>query len=61
MSYDVLLAHVELFTGHGGGVLWIRCMVLGPTPEFWLEVLGAVVLPQGLKKQGVSLRPVWPS
>ena len=60
MSYaalDGLLAPVVAATGAG---LWMRQMVLGPTPEFCLWSSGVVALPAGLAALRFGVRVVWP-
>jgi hypothetical protein len=41
--------------------LWMRYMVLGPTPEFCLHSGEEVRLPRPLEGIGLSLRTVWPN
>ncbi|HEY9226324.1 MAG TPA: hypothetical protein VIP11_06745 [Gemmatimonadaceae bacterium] len=41
-------------------VLWMRRMVLGPTPEFCLESSTALRLPPGYHALELTLRPIWP-
>ena len=60
MSYDHLLARCEPLVRRDASVLWMRRMVLGPTPEFCLESTAPVTLPSELEGLALSLRPVWP-
>ena len=39
--------------------LWVRQMVLGPTPEFCLHSQRSLELPAGFRGHEVSLTPVW--
>ena len=58
MSYAEL---DELLAPHASdGVLWVRRMVLGPTPEFCFEATAPVRLPSGLGSIAVTHEPVWP-
>jgi hypothetical protein len=41
-------------------VLWRRLLVLGPTPEFHLDVDASVTLPRDLKPYWVKRIRVWP-
>ena len=59
MSYDQLLARCEPLVRPDDSVLWMRRMVLGPTPEFCLESMTPVTLPPELRGLALSLRPVW--
>ncbi|MGH7471699.1 MAG: hypothetical protein ACRENP_27415 [Longimicrobiales bacterium] len=43
-----------------GAVLWMRRMVLGPTPEFCFETTSRARLPPPLRPFTVTLDPVWP-
>jgi hypothetical protein len=59
MSYPALDELVgPLVTG--GAVLWMRRMVLGPTPEFCLEAAAPVRLPPRLSPLSLMFEPVWP-
>jgi len=44
-----------------GACLWMRYMVLGPTPEFCLHSGEELRLPRPLEGIGLSLRTVWPN
>lgn len=61
MSYDQLLARCAPLVRPGGSVLWMRRMVLGPTPEFCLESTTPATLPAEFQALALSLRPVWES
>ena len=41
--------------------LWMRRMVLGPSPEFCIRAHGPVPLPAELSAVSIPLSPVWPS
>lgn len=43
-----------------GASIWVRQMVLGPTPELCLQSSTPVDLPPGLDPIVLPLRPVWP-
>jgi hypothetical protein len=60
MSYPQLDQTVAPLTGDGV-VLWIRRMVLGPTPEFCLESVSPVELPAPLRPLSLVVEPIWPS
>jgi hypothetical protein len=59
-TYEELFARCTPLVRTGASVLWMRRMVLGPTPEFCLESVTAVTLPDDLVPVALSLRPVWP-
>lgn len=61
VSYDELMARCKPLVRDGESVLWMRRMVLGPTPEFCLESVGALTLPPEFRPLTVALRPVWPT
>ncbi len=60
MSYADLLVRCGPLVHPNASVLWMRRMVLGPTPEFCLESTMPVTLPSDLEGLALSLRPVWP-
>lgn len=60
MTYAGLDELLESSVRSGGGLLWYRQMVLGPTPEFCLRSAAPVELPAPLVPLLVSLRRVWP-
>jgi hypothetical protein len=43
-----------------GATLWMRQMVLGPTPEFCAHSTAAIALPSRFAQLRLQLRPVWP-
>ena len=59
VSYPQLFAAVEPVLRPVGGSLWIRQMVLGPTPEFCLLAGEPAQLPPVLQMLAFPLRPVW--
>jgi hypothetical protein len=61
MSYAELDVALEPVVRGSGGVLWMRQMVLGPTPEFCLQCPQSVRLPAGFEAMWVTLRSVWPA
>jgi hypothetical protein len=60
MQYDELFALVSPLIGEGRGVLWMRRMVLGPTPEFCLQSSEFPDLPASLVALLLTLRQRWP-
>lgn len=61
MSYAELDAALEPVVRESGGVLWMRQMVLGPTPEFCLQSPAKLKLPARFEPLWVTLRGVWPA
>ena len=61
MSYPALFALVEPLVQAGSAVLWMRQMVLGPTPEFCLQSSEPVAVPPPLAATVLRLEPVWPA
>jgi len=59
MPYEELFESLSPATGQGAA-LWMRYMVLGPSPEFCLQSVGAPSLPAELGARVVPLRAVWP-
>lgn len=59
MSYAALDAAFAPVVANGAR-LWMRYMVLGPTPEFCLHSAAPVALPDAVTATAVALRPVWP-
>jgi hypothetical protein len=59
MSYAQLDEALSPFV-RDSTVLWIRRMVLGPTPEFCLESISPVELPGRFSALTVLLEPIWP-
>jgi hypothetical protein len=60
MSYDQLFATVRPLASAGRGALWVRQMVLGPTPEMCLQTSEPVSLPAALTPVMLDLRPIFP-
>ncbi len=60
MTYDELLARCAPLVHAGERVLWMRRMVLGPTPEFCLESVTPATIPAELEGFSLTLRPIWP-
>lgn len=60
-SYGTLLETLEPLVVESGGSLWMRRMVLGPTPEFCFRTMTPVRLPEPIEAHVLSLTPVWPS
>lgn len=61
MSYDELFARLEPLVRDGESVLWMRQMVLGPSPEFCLESTNGLSLPPEFRPLSLTLRPIWPA
>ena len=59
MTYAALDQLLDEVTA-AGACVWMRYMVLGPTPEFVLHGAG-IKLPRPLEGTGYDLRPVWPA
>lgn len=60
-TYDVLLERLAPTMSSSGSVLWRRLLVLGPTPEFHLDVDASVTLPEDLKPYRVKRTRAWPA
>jgi hypothetical protein len=60
MSYPVLFERLEPLIIANGAALWMRQMVLGPTPEFCLHTAAPVDLPPEFASQSFAREPVWP-
>ncbi len=60
VRYDELWNALGPLVRDGHGALWMRRMVLGPSPEFCLQAAGPVTLPSGYTPLHIALRPVWP-
>jgi hypothetical protein len=60
MRYDELFAVLKPAVEQGAA-LWMRFMVLGPSPEFCLQSTGTFELPPELGARVIRLRPVWPA
>jgi hypothetical protein len=61
MSYDELFARCKPLVVDGESVLWMRRMVLGPSPEFCVESTNGLTLPREFRPLSVALRPIWPA
>jgi hypothetical protein len=61
MSYAELDAEMEPVVRESGGVLWMRQMVLGPTPEFCLQCPRSFRFPAPFEPVWVTLRRTWPA
>lgn len=59
-SYDEFVARFAPLVRAGESVLWMRRMVLGPTPEFCLESTTPLAVLAEVRGLTLSLRPVWP-
>ena len=60
MTYEQLFAELAPIVEGGQGSLWMRKLVLGPTPEFCLDSLGMPDAPRWASPRAIPLRPVWP-
>jgi hypothetical protein len=60
MSYAELDAVLEPVVRESGGVLWMRQMVLGPTPEFCLQCRQSFTFPAPFEPLWVTVRRIWP-
>lgn len=60
LSYSALIDALTPIIATAPATLWMRQMVLGPTPEFCLHSWSAVELPAGIAGHTLSLTPVWP-
>jgi hypothetical protein len=60
MSYAALFELLRPLTG-SAGALWMRQLVLGPTPEFCLQSASPVALPPSIDAKYLALAPVWPA
>jgi len=58
MRYEHLFAALAPAIDQGA-VLWMRYMVLGPSPEFCLHSIMEPALPEGLEARVLPLTPVW--
>ena len=59
MSYPALFEALAPVVAAASGALWMRQMVLGPTPEFCLHSAKPVELPPGIAGLTLTLHPVW--
>jgi len=60
MSYAALDAALQPIIAAERASLWMRYMVLGPTPEFCLRSAAPLQLPRPFVAMTIELRPVWP-
>jgi hypothetical protein len=60
MSYAALDQALGDTLARAGAALWMRFMVLGPTPEFCLQSREPFALPAPFAATPIALRPVWP-
>jgi hypothetical protein len=60
MTYAALDAALGPLVTSGDGCLWMRFMVLGPTPEFCLHGSDPIELPAPFAPISLGLRPVFP-
>jgi hypothetical protein len=60
MSYDALWSLMGRIIEDHQAQLWIRHMVLGPSPEFCLQSREPLRLPPPITPLTIPLRPVWP-
>jgi len=60
MSYAALFELLRPLVDSAQGGLWMRQLVLGPTPEFCLQSGAPVVLPPSIDAKYLALSPVWP-
>lgn len=58
MTYAALLEALAPLAAGGRGVLWMRNMVLGPTPEFCLQTEKPAMLPPPIPALALELRTV---
>jgi len=61
MSYAALFELLRPLVDSARGGLWMRQMVLGPTPEFCLRSGAPAVLPPSIDAKYLVLLPVWPA
>ena len=59
MSYPALFEALAPVIAAAPAALWMRQMVLGPTPEFCLHSREPVTLPPGFTGRTLTLTPVW--
>lgn len=60
VSYPVLFERLEPQIARTGAALWMRQMVLGPTPEFCLHTAGVIDLPPEYAAASYARESVWP-
>ena len=62
LSYEQLFTIIRPLVGtKNGGALWVRKMVLGPTPEMCLQTSEPVTLPAEFAPITLELRQVYPA
>jgi hypothetical protein len=61
MKYAALFDELAPLLREAGAALWMRQMVLGPTPEFCLHGATPPALPPRYAALRLGLRPVWPA
>ncbi len=59
MSYPVLFEALAPVLARAPAALWMRQMVLGPTPEFCLHGARPIDLPAGFEWTRLTLEPLW--
>ena len=59
LAYAALFDALAPIVATAPATLWMRQMVLGPTPEFCLHSRAEVELPAGIAGHTLSLVPVW--
>ncbi|HEU0054034.1 MAG TPA: hypothetical protein VFQ39_12700 [Longimicrobium sp.] len=60
ISYDDAWRLLGPLTDAAGVGVWVRQMVLGPSPEFCVQADRPVALPDAIQPLVLPLRPVWP-
>jgi hypothetical protein len=58
--YQRFFDELGLVVTRSKGALWMRQMVLGPTPEFCLQSSMPATLPESLGGRAFELRPIYP-
>ncbi len=61
VSYAALRGILDPIVKQGEASVWMRKMVLGPTPEFCVYSAELLELPAPIEVLAVPLRPVWPA
>ena len=59
LSYAQVFGAIEPALGAVGGSLWMRKMVLGPTPEFCVLAREPATLAPNMQMFAFPLRPLW--
>ena len=59
LSYGALYEALAPIVATAPATLWMRQMVLGPTPEFCLSSMRSVELPAGVTGHELSMEQVW--